>query len=415
MTAEIVTIGDEILLGQTIDSNSAFIGKKLHALGVQIQQITSVSDTVEAITKSINDALSRVDLVLVTGGLGPTKDDITKQTLCAIFETTLVRNQEVYDRIEAYFKKLGREMLEVNAQQADLPEAAKILRNDLGTAQGMLFEKNGKLLLSMPGVPYEMMHIVEERLTPIINERMVNNQLFYQSVITKGLPESFLAHQIETWENRLRSDGFSLAYLPSPGIVKLRIGTNKASENNKNAISNYVEELKLLIPGHIFAFQDTSLDKVVTDILLREKYTLSIAESCTGGNLSSYFVNIPGISDVFLGSVVAYSNEMKVKLLQVPESEIAKNGAVSQSVVCRMALNMKKLTGSDFALATSGIAGPSGGTEEKPVGLVHMAIAAPDGKVYHFEKVFGGDRERIINRACQYLFSEFYDVLVARP
>lgn len=415
MTAEIVTIGDEILLGQTVDSNSAFIGKKLHALGVEIQQITSVSDTVEAITSSINAALSRVDLVLVTGGLGPTKDDITKQTLCAIFDTKLVRNQEAYDRIEAYFKKLGREMLEVNAQQADLPESAEILRNELGTAQGMLFEKEGKLLLSMPGVPYEMMHIIEERLTPIINNRLKSNQLFYQSVVTKGLPESFLAQRLESWENNLRSSGFSLAYLPSPGVVKLRIGTNKATESNKKAIVEYVEELKLLIPTHIFAFEDTSLDKVVTEFLMNKKYTLSIAESCTGGNLSSYFVNYPGISDVFLGSVIAYSNEMKVKLLDVPEEEIEQYGAVSKQVVSRMALNMKKLAGSDYALATSGIAGPSGGSDDKPVGLVHMAIAKPNGEVYHFEKVFGGDRERIINRACQYLFSEFYDVLVTMP
>lgn len=411
MNAEIITIGDEILLGQTIDSNSAYIGKALHAAGVSVNQITSISDTTEAITNAVNSALQRSDLILVTGGLGPTQDDITKQTLCKIFNSQLIRNKEVEQRIADYFQKIGREMLEVNAQQADLPANAQIIENSLGTAQGMLFNKNGKLLLSMPGVPYEMRHIIDSGLLPILKEKLGENKLYYQSVATKGLPESFLALKLEDWEKNLRGEGFSLAYLPSPGLVKLRIGTNNATPENKIKIQAYVKALQSIIPKNIFAYTDTSIDKAIVEYLIEKNISISVAESCTGGFISKSFVKHSGVSAIFYGGVVAYSNHLKEKILGVNPKNILKYGAVSKAVVEEMALSIQKITGSNFALATSGIAGPEGGSKEKPVGLVHMAIAAPNQKVYHFEKIFGGDRERIINRASQYLFSELWDIL----
>jgi nicotinamide-nucleotide amidase len=414
MTAEIITIGDEILLGQTIDSNSAYIGKQLHSVGVDIRQITSISDNREAIIESVNSALSRSDLVLVTGGLGPTKDDITKHVLCEVFETKLVRNQLVFDKISEYFSNLGREMLDANARQADLPESAQIFKNDLGTAQGMLFERRGKYLLSMPGVPYEMKHIVDTGLLPFLERNLTENKLYYRTVVTKDIFESFLAQTLEPWETSLRSEGLSLAYLPSPGLVKLRISTNNASDRTKALVDDYVNQLSSIIPEHIFSYEDISVDRAIINLLLENKESFAIAESCTGGNMAKTIVKHSGVSEIFLGGMVTYSNDLKIKLLKVDPRDIDKYGAVSKPVVTQMAREIQQLTGSNYALATSGIAGPTGGSDAKPVGLVHMAIAGPNNAVYHFEKVFGGDRERIINRASQYLFSKFYDVLVQR-
>lgn len=414
MTAEIITIGDEILLGQTVDTNSAYLGKQLHSVGVDLRQITSISDTKGAITSAVNRALKEVDLVLLTGGLGPTKDDITKSVLCELFNTKLVRNQSVYDKIEEYFNRLGREMLEVNGQQADLPEAAQVLKNDLGTAQGMLFEQNSKYLISMPGVPYEMKHIVDTGVIPFLLSKLSSNNLYYRTVVTKDIFESFLAQKLEGWENQLRSEGLSLAYLPSAGLVKLRIGTSNANAENKNRVDAFVTELSNLISEYIFSYEDISVDKAIINLLTEKRRSLSIAESCTGGHMAKTIVKHSGVSEVFIGGMVAYSNALKIDLLKVSERDIEMFGAVSKPVVEQMANEMKRLSGSDYALATSGIAGPTGGSDSKPVGLVHMAISAPNGEVYHFEKVFGGDRERIINRASQYLFSKFYDVLVAR-
>lgn len=414
MTAEIITIGDEILLGQTIDSNSAFLGQKLHSIGVDIRQITSISDKHEAIVHAIKLALQHVDLVLVTGGLGPTKDDITKHVLCEIFNTRLVRNQEVLDKISTYFSNLGREMLEVNRQQADLPEAAQIFKNDLGTAQGMLFQTEGKYLLSMPGVPYEMQHIVETGLLPFLEKKLTANKLYYRTVVTKDIFESFLAQKLEHWENKLRAEGLGLAYLPSPGLVKLRISTNNANDSTRLQVDNFVDQLSELIPNNIFSYEDITVDKAIINELMKKKQSFSVAESCTGGKMAQTIVRHSGVSEVFLGGMVTYSNDLKQSLLGVDPHDILKFGAVSKPVVVQMAKEMKRVSNSDYALSTSGIAGPSGGSDAKPVGLVHMAIAAPNGQVYHFEKVFGGDRERIINRASQYLFSKFYDVLVQR-
>ena len=414
MTAEIITIGDEILLGQTIDSNSAFLGQKLHSIGVDIRQITSISDKHEAIVHAIKLALQHVDLVLVTGGLGPTKDDITKHVLCEIFNTRLVRNQEVLDKISTYFSNLGREMLDVNRQQADLPEAAQIFKNDLGTAQGMLFQTEGKYLLSMPGVPYEMQHIVETGLLPFLEKKLTANKLYYRTVVTKDIFESFLAQKLEHWENKLRAEGLGLAYLPSPGLVKLRISTNNANDSTRLQVDNFVDQLSELIPNNIFSYEDITVDKAIINELMKKKQSFSVAESCTGGKMAQTIVRHSGVSEVFLGGMVTYSNDLKQSLLGVDPHDILKFGAVSKPVVVQMAKEMKRVSNSDYALSTSGIAGPTGGSDAKPVGLVHMAIAAPDGQVYHFEKVFGGDRERIINRASQYLFSKFYDVLVQR-
>jgi nicotinamide-nucleotide amidase len=394
MQAEIITIGDELLIGQTIDTNSAWLGQQLSLRGISIYRCTSISDKKEEIIDVIDKALNRSELVLVTGGLGPTKDDITKHTLCEYFKTKLVVNKEVLERIQEFFRVRGREMLESNNLQASLPESCTVIHNFHGTASGMWFEKNGNILVSMPGVPYEMKGIMEDGVFPKISERFKLSAMYHKTMHTQGLGESFLAERISDWENRVREDGLGLAYLPSPGTVKLRLTSSKGKIDCIK-IDNYFKELELELPKHVFGYEKDTLSSVIGKLLLDKKQTISTVESCTSGSIAKEITKTPGASGYFEGSYITYSNEFKQQFLSVPSEILKKHGAVSEATVLLMAENGKNALGTDYCIATSGIAGPDGGTEEKPVGLIWVAIAHPNG-VFAKKFLFGNNRENNI-------------------
>lgn len=398
MKAEIVTIGDEILIGQTIDTNSAWMAEQLHMIGVRTNRIVSISDTREAILNAIDDSFSRADMVLLTGGLGPTQDDITKETLAEYFDTTLEINQEVLEGIRSFFASINRPMLESNVGQAALPKAAKILKNTRGTAMGMWFEKEGKILVSMPGVPYEMRGIMSDHVIGMLKMRFKAPEIIHHTVLTVGIGESFLAETLSDWETSLRNEGIFLAYLPSPGLVRLRL-TAYASNGNatqlETRIAHYIAELERRVPEHVFGREKQTIAEVVGKLLIDRGQTLSLAESCTGGYIAHSITSIPGSSAYFMGSVVAYSNPAKTAMLDVDADLIAKHGAVSEAVVRAMAEGARKKFNTTYAIATSGVAGPDGGTDEKPVGTVWIALSGPNGTLARVEKM-GRSRGRNI-------------------
>lgn len=392
MKAEIIAIGDELLIGQTIDTNSAWLGEQLSLHGVRLNKITTISDVPTEITDAVNSAFSRVNLVLVTGGLGPTQDDVTKETLTSYFDTELVMHPEVLSEIEEYFTSRGRKMLEVNRKQAELPKSAHILKNNYGTAMGMWFEKNEKVLISLPGVPYEMKGIMEEYGFQKISERFNTTPVIHKTILTQGIGESFIADQITDLETSLRNEGFFLAYLPSPGMVRLRISgfaNAKGAEELEKRMERYIVELKRRFPKYIYGMGTETLSEVVGKLLRERNYTLSAAESCTGGYLSHLITSTPGSGDYFVGSVVSYALEAKVKMLEVSPDAIELYTAVSDEVVREMANGAKKKFNSHYAIATSGYAGPDGGDDKNPVGTIWIAIAGPKktvAKRYFFVK-----------------------------
>lgn len=400
MEVEIITIGDELLIGQTIDTNSAWMAKKLNAIGFKISRINSIADTEEAILAALQEVEKRSSIILMTGGLGPTKDDITKFTLCKYFNTKLVRNQEVLERIEKYFTDRGRQMLESNRAQADLPESCQILRNDLGTASGMWFERNGVIYVSMPGVPYEMKGLMENQVIPRLQTKVEKLKLYHRTIMTEGIGESFLVEIIKDWEAQLEYDEIHVAYLPSPGIVKVRLSAEgeQAYEILKSKVDRRIDELYQLVPQYIFGENDISVEEAIGNELRKKNITIGTAESCTGGNIAHLLTSVSGSSDYFLGSIVSYSNELKVNLLNVSLKDIETYGAVSETVVIQMAVGARLSLGTDYALATSGVAGPNGGTDDKPVGTVWIAIAGKEG-VFAKKFLFEKDRGRNIKRA----------------
>lgn len=395
-----ITIGDEILIGQTIDTNSAWMAQQFNSLGIKVAQITSVKDEREAILNQLASSFERSQLVIITGGLGPTKDDITKQVLCEYFDTVLYRNEEVLERVESYFRARNRVILESNRQQADLPKSCKVLTNPVGTASGMWFEKEGKVLVSMPGVPYEMKHIMTEEVLPRIKAQFELPTLFHYTIMTEGIGESFLAEQVKDWEESLSGEGIHLAYLPSPGIVKLRLGAEGESlELLKEKVLRKAAEFKSLMPQYVFGENDINPEEALALQLKKNRKTIATAESCTGGYLAHLLTSIPGSSTYFKGSVVSYSNEVKMAALDVSKESLNTQGAVSQSVVEQMAQNVRRKMSTDFALATSGVAGPEGGTDRKPVGTVWIALASAEG-VYAKRFQFEQNRERNIRRSA---------------
>ena len=399
MNAEIITIGDEILIGQTIDTNSAWMGKELNAIGISIKQISSIKDTREDILNALTLAATRADLILITGGLGPTQDDITKEVLCEYFDTKLIVNQKVLADIQEFFISRGRQMLAVNDLQASLPESCTILPNKLGTASGMWFEKDGKTYVSMPGVPYEMKGLMTAEVIPKLKKEFDLPTIFHRTIMTEGIGESFLVEIIKDWESSLIQEGIKIAYLPSPGIVKIRLSAideNFAELESK--IDRKVNELKALVPSYIFGENDISLEAAVGELLKARKLTISTAESCTGGKIAQLLTSIAGSSNYFLGSVISYTNEIKAQELGVLNSDLTQFGAVSKPVVEQMAKGVREKMKTDFALATSGIAGPEGGSEEKPVGTVWIALAF-EGGVYSKKFMFEQNRTRNIKRA----------------
>ena len=378
MHADIITIGDELLIGQTVNTNASWIGKELSAFGINIFRSTTISDTKGEILSALDESLHRSDLVIITGGLGPTKDDITKETLCEYFDTELVLREDVLRRIETYFKNKGREMLDSNIKQAELPKDCIVLDNELGTASGMWFEKNGKVVVSIPGVPYEMKALMTDKILPRVKSSFSVSGMYHQTLMTQGIGESFLAEKIEAWENRIYADELSLAYLPSPGIVKLRL-TSKKGVEDADKIDRYFKELEKLLPKYVYGKNGMSIFEVVGKLLRSKRKTVGTVESCTAGAIANAFVQVPNASDYFQGGFVTYSNELKMNLVGVRSLTLENHGAVSEEVVKEMALGGLEKLGVDYCLAISGIAGPDGGSEEKPVGTTWIALATKDG------------------------------------
>lgn len=400
MKAEIITIGDEILIGQIVDTNSAWLGEQLNLCGIEVYQITSIHDSHDHIMTAIKNAEQNADLVLITGGLGPTKDDITKHTLCDYFNSKLVLNKDVLARIEEMLSKRGVSINQLNKDQALVPDNCTIIPNLTGTAPGMWFEKNDTIFVSMPGVPFEMKGIMENEILPRLQQTGKTKSIYHKTVLTQGLPESMLAEKVEEWEQRLPYF-IKLAYLPNQLMVRLRLsayGSDQAFLEQE--VEEQIEKLKTVIPDHIFGYNDQTLAGVVGEMLTQLHCTVSTAESCTGGNIAHFITSNPGSSAYFKGSIVAYSNEAKEQLLNVQSESLQKYGAVSEQVAREMAFGAKKHLGTDYAISTTGIAGPDGGTEEKPVGTVWIAVA---GKREIITKKFNfwHNRERNILRSTQ--------------
>lgn len=400
MLVEIITIGDEILIGQIVDTNSAWMGEQLNLVGIKVHQITSVSDNAEHIVKALDEAKSRVDIILITGGLGPTKDDITKHTLVTYFNTSLRFDEEVHQHVKALFARFGREVTGVNLKQAEVPENCTVIHNANGTAPGMWFEQNEKVFVSMPGVPYEMKKMMGAEILPRLKKKYSLPTIVHRTILTQGVGESFLSEIIAEWETSLEAEKIKLAYLPSPGMVRLRLSASGNDEialrkSVEEKVEEKVEELNKLIPQHIYGYEKDTLEQIVGKLLKEKKQTLSLAESCSGGLIAHLVTSVPGSSGYFLGGVVSYSYESKTKMLGVTTETLEKFGAVSEEVVTQMALGAKKEFKTDWAVSASGIAGPDGGMEGKPVGTVWIAVAGPNGvKAKKFQ--FGGDRERNI-------------------
>ncbi len=392
MNAEIISIGDELLIGQTINTNASWLGSELALINIKVKNCQTISDTREAIMQSFDLAFKRSDLIIVTGGLGPTKDDITKHVLCEYFNTKLVVNNEVLKRIEDYFLKRDRVMLEVNSLQASLPEVCEMIPNYQGTASGMWFEKDGKVLISLPGVPYEMKGMMTDIILEKIGKFFQVKALYHKTILTTGIGESFLAEKIKDWENDLLSKGFSLAYLPSTGLLKLRI-TSPSGEKDEALIDMYFQELTKIIPENVFGYENDVLADVIGQKLRKAGKTISSVESCTGGGIANEIVRVAGSSDYYQGSIVAYSYDLKCDLVDVKLETLNKFGAVSEETAIEMAQGGLKKMNTDFCIATTGIAGPAGGTDEKPVGTVWIAIASKE-KIHAKCFYFGDNRQR---------------------
>ena len=381
MQAEIITIGDELLLGQTVDTNSAWMGEELRKKGVSVNRIVSISDRPSEISAALDEALSRVDLVLVTGGLGPTRDDVTKHTLADYFNTDLVLDQDVLDRITAWFEGRKLKMLPPNCDQALLPESCVILPNPRGTAMGMWFdtlrEGKDKVVVSMPGVPYEMKGLMEEEVMPRVESKWSLPVRYQKTVLTQGIGESFLSAIVHDWEEGLESRGIGIAYLPAPGQVRIRLSS--IGEDADSRVDDAMKELLDQAGEHVVAEDGMSLEEALIAALGRAEASLSTAESCTGGSIAARLTAIPGASAVFEGSIVAYANGIKTHVLGVDAQLIEAHGAVSEEVVRAMAEGVRKAMKTTYALATSGIAGPGGATPTKAVGTIWIALASPKG------------------------------------
>ena len=392
-----ISIGDELLIGQVINTNAAWLGEHLSASGFQLDSSLTIGDSEKAILDAFNACMD-ADLVLVTGGLGPTADDITKPTVCKFFDTELEFCQEAYDNVVALFKRRGFQMSERNRGQAMLPKACEYIPNTYGTAPCMWLEKKGVAFVFMPGVPFEMKGIFTDELLPRIKQRFHAVPYEKRVIMTTGIGESFLADKIKDWEETL-PDFLSLAYLPQHGMVRLRLsGRHEDAQVLHATLDDQIDQLTRLISDHIFAMQDQPIERTVFDLLINKEMTFALAESCTGGNIAHVITLIPGSSKVFKGAVVAYANTAKTKVLGVPAEMIEKHGVVSQDVVESMAKGIRCLMEADYGVATTGIAGPSGGTDENPVGTVWIGVATALGVVSKCFN-FGKDRENIINRA----------------
>lgn len=396
MQAEVINIGDELLIGQVVNTNASWMARKLQISGISIRKNTVIRDEKQEILEALDAAGTNSDVVLITGGLGPTRDDVTKHALAEFFGSKLVFNEEVFSDIERMFGQRERKINELNRKQAEVPENCIPIRNKNGTAPGMWFEKDGCVYISLPGVPYEMKPMMKEFILPRLRKRFGIKPVVYKTILTMGMGESDLAQKIEPWEDSLPGH-FSLAYLPQPAIVRLRVSA-KGDDKKKllHEIDEQIGKLRELIQDMIFGYDDQTLPGVVGELLRNKGKTLSTAESCTGGYLAHLITGIPGSSDYYTGSVISYSNRIKEDHLGVEKELLKQKGAVSREVVTAMAEGVRRKFSTDFALSTSGIAGPAGGSPEKPVGTVWIGLASEDGTtsgLFHF----GDNRERNIH------------------
>ena len=417
MKAEIITIGDELLIGQVVDTNSAWMAQRLNEAGISLHQVTSVHDDRQHILRALDEAFSRADLVLTTGGLGPTKDDITKHVLCEYFHTTLVEAPSVREHIHALYKERPDVLNRLTATQWLVPQLATILTNRVGSAPIMVFEKNKngtfktsetlspqetQFLVAMPGVPYEMQVAMQEQVMPYIEaiRRLgdkVRGEVIHRTILLAGIPESTLAIRIEAWEDALPKT-MHLAYLPKDGTIRLRLSSY--GEATAEEMDEQIAALLPLINDYIIALDDKPLEAILGELLKQKNATIATAESCTGGRLAAALNALPGSSSYYLGSVVAYANDVKQQVLGVEQDTLAQYGAVSEQTVREMAEGVRRLMHTDYAIATSGIAGPDGGTEDKPVGTVWIAWATPEGTVAErFQFGVARLREQITQRA----------------
>lgn len=410
MKATIVTIGDEILIGQILDTNSRYISRALNSHGIVVAERTSIGDNRSQIVETLDRAISQSEIVIITGGLGPTKDDITKHTLCEYFDSTLRYDEVEAEHIRAMLATRNIAFNDLNRGQAMVPECCTVLHNAHGTAPGMWFEKDGHVVISLPGVPFEMQHLIDEEVMPRLTARFELREIVHRTMITFGIAESILAERIATWEEAL-PEYLHLAYLPAPNIVRLRLSAYEV-EGKKvgQEIESQFEKLRSIIPDNIAGFEEASVEELVHNALISKGYTLAVAESCTGGAIASKFTAQAGASAYFLCGVVSYSNESKCNVLGVPMSDIAQYGAVSEQVAKAMAQGAMVISGANFAVSTTGIAGPTGGSIEKPVGTVWIGIATPE-KCFAVRKNCGTDRSQIISRAAAYAIAMLYDEL----
>jgi nicotinamide-nucleotide amidase len=399
LQAEIITIGDEILIGQITDTNSKWIAERLNEIGINVHQITSVQDDRTHILTVLAEAEKRVDLVIMTGGLGPTKDDITKNTLVEYFEDELVFNQEVAEHIQKLFAKIRLTETSLDTQQAMLPKKAIVLMNEFGTAAGMWFEKNGKVFVSLPGVPMEMKGLMSRSVLPELQRSFQLPFILHRTMQTYGLGESKVAVRIENWEMELPAH-LKLAYLPSFGKLRLRLtARGKDKEVLEKSLSEEMQKLEVLISDIFVGYEDNNnLENVVQKLCTEKKLSLSVAESCTGGKISEMITAVSGASNFFKGGVVAYSAEAKKKILDIPSALIERHTVVSAEVAEAMAVNCRNLFDTDFAIATTGNAGPTTDKTDRSVGVVFIAIASVQG-VFSEEFNFGQPREKVIGRA----------------
>lgn len=401
MTASIIAIGDEILIGQTIDTNSAFIAKEFNKLGIKIKEIRSISDTAQHIESTVNELINTNNILIVTGGLGPTNDDVTKKVLTAYFEDRLIIYPEILEKIHVFFKKFNKPFLEVNKAQAMLPEKADIIINDIGTASGMLFHKGNCQILSLPGVPYEMKSLLAKYIATL-KLSLTPGDFYHKSVQVGGIGESHFADLLKTWEEDKLAKNITVSYLPSVSSLKLRLTGLKSQQYY---IDHALDELLTRFPKYILGYEEDTIEVCIAKLLNAKKATVGTVESCTGGGIAKKLVSLPGASTYFKGSFVTYSYLLKEKLVDVLPETLLNKGAVSKEVVIQMAENGRKKLGVDYCISVSGIAGPDGGTDEKPVGTVWIAIATP---TQTFTKLFNFGHNRKRNLKSTVLYALYF-------
>ena len=411
MKAAIITIGDEILIGQIIDTNSSYIAKALDKIGIATYEMLSISDDKNHIVKTLREVQNNFDVVLITGGLGPTKDDITKKTFCEYFDDVLVKNDAVFDQVKSIIEGIHKKPItQLNIDQAYVPSKSKVLFNKMGTAPGMLMEHQSTVFISLPGVPYEMKYLIDNEVIPYLVEKFERPYIVHKTLMTYGRGESLIAEQIEDWETNLPSF-IKLAYLPSPGKVRLRLTARGTNETLlKESILKEIDKLEPLIGDIIVGYdEDETIEVVLARLLTQKQVNLSTAESCTGGKIAQLISAISGASACFKGGVVAYSNQIKIDVLKVNPETIQKFSVVSKEVAQEMAINCRSIFNTDYAIATTGNAGPTKGNSAAEIGTVFIAIATPN-EVFVEEFNFGQPREKVIdravNKALEWLYKE---------